>query len=66
MAKQTVRQYKAGVIDGHKHVWWSSHKSHDLAVRAARKYKRGLTHATGGAGSWDGYVQWPDGHIEAI
>lgn len=61
-----IFRYAAGVIDGHRHVWWSNHSTLELARAAARRYQRGLQHQTGGAGSWFGWVRWPDGRIEAV
>ncbi len=65
--REPVRKYKAGVLDGHRYAWWSSHSTRELAERAARKYKRRIAgEKTGGAGAWDGYIQLPDGRVEAV
>lgn len=61
-----AKLFRAGVMEGHKIVWWSSHRSMQLAEVAARKYARDNPNRTGGAGAWSGYVRRPDGTITEL
>ena len=60
------RLYAAGVWEQSGYVVWSRHSTRLLAERAARRYARAANARTGGARSWAGGIQAPDGSITWI
>lgn len=58
--------YEAGVLDGHRMVTWSSHRTESAAIKAARKYARAQGSHPGGAGAWNGYVRATGGEWTVV
>lgn len=59
-------KYQAGVVDGHKIVVWSAHKTKEAAQRAAKKYTKSRQPLVGGVGSWSGFWRAIDGEWQEI
>jgi len=69
---QMSKQFAAGIYeqsdDGWRPVEWSRHARADLALEAARRYRRRLQRdvSAGGAKSWSVWTSGPDGRAVEV